>query len=137
MQSPTYIDILMHNHPVTNLAPMLHPHAQSSSHQLSSHVAFTCTKAPIAQPDSPQPPELSLHNQTVPSLPSSLHNQTVPSLPIHNQTVPSLQMHSSQSPNPQPGSSQPPTLCLTSACTIRKLEAPVQTTAIFCSFYTV
>ena len=166
--------ILMHNHAVTNLAPMLHPYAQSCSHQLSSHVAFTCTKAPIAQPDSPQPPELLLHNQTVPSLPSSLHNQTVPSLPcshcttrqspasqaplhnqtvpslpsshcttrqspasqatiaqpdspqspklpLHNQTVPSLRMHSSQSPNPQPGSSQPPTLCLTSACTIRKL----------------
>ena len=114
--------ILMQNHAVTNLAPMLHPHAQSCSHQLSSHVAFTCTKAPIAQPNSPQPPELIAQPDSPQPPMLSLHNQTVPSLPCSHCTTrqsPASQAHCTTRQSPashaliaQPDSPQPPMLSL-------------------------
>ena len=125
----------MHNHAVTNLAPMLHSHAPklplhnqtvpslpssccTTRQSPASQAHCTTRQSPashalIAQPDSPQPPKLPLYNQTVPSLPSSIaqpDSPQPPKLSLHNQTVPSLPSYhctTRQSPVSQATIAQP------------------------------
>ena len=93
---PSYIHI--HNHAATNLVTststtmqpptMLHPHPQPCSHQ-PSYIHIHNHAAPNLDP------MLSIHNQAVPNL--QMHNQTSPSLPssqcTQSRQFPSYHMH--------------------------------------------
>ena len=67
MQNQTVTNLafymLMQNHAVTNLAPMLHLHAPKLP-----MCNQTVPNLPSSQSDSPQPPKFPIHNQTVPGL---------------------------------------------------------------------